>query len=83
MDKYVDVRSDGIAGDPGIPFQDDAQDDFTPVGGSLLETGRFLPIGDIPPTCARRLIFRLNLPPDFAPSGPAIILLAAGFREPG
>jgi hypothetical protein len=79
--KYVQARSDGIAGDPEGEFTDDAQDAFTPIGGSLLDEGKYLDIGDIPARGGRRLIFRLNLPDSFNEYGPAIILLAVGYRE--
>ena len=80
--EYVEVRSDGITGEPGIPFEDDDQGAFTPVGGSLLDDTKYLNIGDIPPGCGRRLIFRLNLPEGFDEYGPALILLTVGYREP-
>ena len=80
--KYIEARSDGISGDPGIPFENDSQSQFTPIGDSLLESGKYLEIGDIPPGCGRRLIFRLNLPEEFDDYGPAMILLATGYREP-
>jgi hypothetical protein len=82
LNKYVEARSDGIAGDPEGPFEDDAQAQFTPIGGSLLEEGKHLSIGNIPPGGGRRLIFRINLPNDFDQYGPAIILIAVGYREP-
>ena len=80
--KYVEVRSDGIKGETEFPFIDDAQVQFTPVGNSLLEDGKFLSVGDIPTGCGRRLIFQLNLPESFDAYGPALILLAVGYREP-
>jgi hypothetical protein len=79
--KFIEVRSDGIKGEPDVPFDDDAQAEFTPVGGSLLDDGAYLEIGDIPPLCARRLIFRLNIPESFDLCGPAVIHLLAGYRE--
>jgi len=80
--KLIEARSDGIAGSPELPFVDDAQVGFTPIGGSLLDSGKYLDIGDIPPGGGRRLIFRLNLPEGFEDYGPALILLTAGYREP-
>ena len=80
--KLVEARSDGIAGNPELPFVDDAQADFTPIGGSLLEEGLYLNIGDIPPGGGRRLIFRLNLPEGFDDYGAALVLLTVGYREP-
>jgi hypothetical protein len=80
--KLIEARSDGIAGNPEPPFADDAQADFTPLGGSLLDDGKYLNIGDIPPGGGRRLIFRLNLPEGFDDYGPALILLTVGYREP-
>jgi hypothetical protein len=79
--KYIEARSGGIAGDPEGPFTDDAQSQFTAIGDSLLEEGKYLDIGDIPPRGGRRLIFRLNLPESFDTHGPAIILIAIGYRE--
>lgn len=82
LGKYIEARSDGISGDPETPFEDDAQSQFTPIGNSLLEPGKYLEVGDIPPACGRRIIFRLNLPEEFENYGPAMVLLAVGYREP-
>lgn len=79
--KYVEARSDGIAGNPGTQFEDDGQSNFTSIGGSLLEVGKYLNIGDIPPLGGRRIIFRLNLPEPFDTHGPTLILLVVGYRE--
>lgn len=78
---YVEARSDGIAGNPGMQFEDDEQSNFTAIGGSLTEVGKYLDIGDIPPLGGRRIIFRLNLPEPFDTYGPALILLVVGYRE--
>ena len=80
--KYIEARSDGISGDPGLPFENDNQSEFTAVGGSLLDGDKYLEIGDIPPGCGRRIIFRLNLPAGFDDYGPAMVLLVTGYREP-
>jgi hypothetical protein len=77
--KYIEARSDGVS--PGL-IENDSQSEFKPIGDSLLESGKYLDIGDIPPGCGRRLIFRLNLPEEFDDYGPAMILLATGYREP-
>ncbi len=78
----IEARSDGISGDTDLPFEDDSQSEFTPLGGSLLDSGRYLEVGDLPPGCGRRIIFRLNLPAEFTDYGPAMVLIVAGYREP-
>jgi len=82
MDKFIEARSDGIKGDTGCQFDDDEQSNFTAIGGSLLEEGNYLEVGDIPPLGGRRIIFRLNIQEQFDDYGPAIILLVVGYREP-
>jgi hypothetical protein len=60
--KYIEVKSDGIMDPDNRGIVDDAEEDFTGIGGPLTESGSYHSIGDIPTNCARRLIFRVNAP---------------------
>ncbi|HDS29911.1 MAG TPA: hypothetical protein ENN67_02580 [Firmicutes bacterium] len=80
--KYLSVKSDGIIDPDNRGIVDDSETEFTKVGGSLVDEGGCHSIGDIPSNCARRLIFRLDLPEDFSVNGfPRLIIQAGCFSE--
>lgn len=77
--KHLKVKSDGVLDPDGMGIVDDAEGEFSAVGGSLTDPDCYHPIGDIPSNCARRLFFRVDLPLDFGPAGAPRILVRAGF----
>lgn len=77
--KWLGVRSFGVMDPSGRGIIDDNEDNYTPIGGGLLENGSFHTIGDIPSNCARRLFFRLILPQGYSPKGTPRLIVQAGF----
>ncbi|MCX6646211.1 MAG: hypothetical protein NTY09_07630 [bacterium] len=77
--KYVEVRSDGVMDPDGMGIIDDAESEFSGIGGELTEPGAYHSIGDIPTNCARRLVFRVNPPGETVLSGFPRFLLQIGY----
>jgi hypothetical protein len=77
--RYVSVRSDGVMDPDGVGIVDDAEVDFTPIGGGLLDPDSYHQVGDISTNCGRRLFFRLEIPEGHALKGIPMILVQFGF----
>jgi hypothetical protein len=77
--KYLKVKSNGVLDPDGVGIVDDAETEFTPIGGSLTDPDYYHLIGDIPSNCARRLFFRIDLPDGFSPLGAPRLLVQVGF----
>ena len=80
--KYIEVRSDGVMDPDNMGIINDAEPEFSGIGGELTEPGAYHSIGDIPTNCARRLVFRLDLPEEQVLSGfPRFIFQIGYFSE--
>ena len=79
--KRVSVKSKGVMDPDSVGIVDDSETEFPPIGGGLTEDGDYHRIGDIPSNCARRLIFRLDLPIDFSVEGVPRFIIQAGFMS--
>lgn len=77
--KHLKVKSDGVLDPDSKGIVDDAETQFTAIGGSLTNQTDYHAIGDIPANCARRLYFRIDVPADFVPKGPPRLLVQVGF----
>lgn len=78
-EKWIYVKSDGIKDPEGRGIQDSLNQDWTAIGGSLLNSGDFLEIGDMPTNCARRLRFRIDIPAGEDTGGFPIVNVEIGF----
>ena len=77
--KYLSVKSNGVIDPEGKGIIDDGESEFSPIGGSLVDPDCYHEIGDIPVNCARRLIFRLDIPEGFESNGAPRLLLQIGY----
>jgi hypothetical protein len=77
--KYIEIRSDGVMDPDDAGIIDDAESEFSGIGGELTETGAYHSIGDIPSNCARRLVFRIGPPEELVLSGFPRFLLQIGY----
>ncbi|MFH1677143.1 MAG: hypothetical protein ABIC40_08975 [bacterium] len=78
-EKFLQVKSDGVVDPDGKGIIDDAESEFSAIGGSLIDPDCYHEIGDIPVNCARRLIFRLDIPEEFESNGAPRLLLQIGY----
>ena len=75
---YLKVKSNGVQDPDGKGIIDDAETEFSSIGGSLTDSDDYHSIGDIPSNCARRLIFRVDLPVSFSSEGEPNVIVQAG-----
>ena len=79
---YLKVKSNGVLDPDGKGIVDDLDTEFSSIGGSLTDSDDYHSIGDIPSNCARRLIFRIDLPLDFSVEGsPSVIVQVGNMSE--
>jgi len=79
--KLVKVKSSGVTDPDDAGIVDDAETEFTPIGGGLTESGMYHGVGDTPSNCARRLTFRLDLPDGFVVKGRPKLVLQIGYMS--
>jgi len=77
----VKIKSNGILDPDSMGIADDSETPFYTIGGELTDSDTFHEIGDIPSNCARRLVLKLDLPPDFAICGWPSLKLQVGFMS--
>jgi len=79
--RNIKVKSSGIMDPDGAGIVDDAEDEFTPIGGELTDPDSYHSVGDIPSNCARRLFFRIDTPADMDVEGQPRAIMQVGFMS--
>lgn len=62
QNKWLQVRVDGVMDPDETGIENIQEENYTPVGGSVLDPDDFHAMGDIPTNCARAVHFRIAVP---------------------